>query len=149
MQSAEGVGLAAPKIGKSLRLFVVDASEVDEEDEEFVQDFKKVFVNPKIVEEKGDEWAFNEGCLSIPDIREDVNRLGKIRIQYYDTDWNYFDEEYDGIRARIIQHEYDHLEGIMFVDKLNPLRKRLLNGKLTAISKGKVPTDYRIKFPSK
>lgn len=147
MKVAEGVGLAAPQIGKSIRLFVVDATSVDEEDEEYVGDFRKAFVNPRIIEEDGNEWDFNEGCLSIPQIREDVNRKEKVRIQYYDTDWNFYDEVYDGIPARIIQHEYDHLEGVLFVDKLNPLRRRLLNGKLNAISKGKVETDYKIKFP--
>lgn len=145
MKKAEGVGLAAPQVGKSIRIFIIDASDIDHEDEEYVEDFKKVFINPVIIEESGDEWVFNEGCLSIPEIREDVSRHEKVRIQYYDQEWNFFDEEYDGIRARIIQHEYDHLEGKMFVDKVSPLRKKLLKGKLTAISKGKVDIDYKIK----
>lgn len=149
MYHAEGVGLAAPQIGKSIRLFVIDATAVEEEDEEFINDFKKVFINPIIVEEAGEEWAFNEGCLSIPLIREDVNRKPELRIQYYDENWEYHDEKYEGVKARIIQHEYDHLEGILFVDKINPLRRRLLNGKLNAITKGKVDIDYKIKTPSK
>jgi peptide deformylase len=149
MYHAEGVGLAAPQIGKSLRLFIVDASAVDEDDEEFAEDFKKVFINPKIIEETGDEWIFNEGCLSIPQIREDVERKPEIRIQYYDENREFHDETYDGIKARIIQHEYDHLEGILFTDKINPLRKRLLTGRLKAISKGKIELDYKIKFSGK
>jgi peptide deformylase len=147
MYNAEGVGLAAPQVGKALRLFIVDASAVEEDDEEFQEDFKKVFINPVIIEETGEEWLFNEGCLSIPLIREDVSRKPEIRIQYYDENWNFHDEKYDGIKARIIQHEYDHLEGILFVDKINPLRKRLLNNRLKAISKGKVDIDYKIKTP--
>lgn len=149
MYHAEGVGLAAPQIGESLRLFIVDASAADEDDEEFAADFKKVFINPEIVEETGDEWIFNEGCLSIPQIREDVERKPTVRIQYYDENWEYHDETYDGIKARIIQHEYDHLEGVLFVDKINPLRRRLLNGRLNAISKGKIELDYKIKYPGK
>ncbi len=149
IKTAEGVGLAAPQVGESLRLFIVDASEIDSEDEEYVKDFRKVFINPVILEESGDEWIFNEGCLSIPDIREDVSRQDKIRIQYYDQEWNFYDEEYDGIRARIIQHEYDHLDGIMFVDKISPIRKRLLKAKLYAISKGKIDVHYKIKHLKK
>ena len=149
MKHAEGVGLAAPQIGKSVRLFIVDAADIDEEDEEFVADFKKTFINPVILEESGEEWSFNEGCLSIPNVREDVSRQEKIRIQYYDPEWNFHDEEYDGIKARILQHEYDHLDGIMFVDKISPLRKRLLKGTLTAISKAKVDVDYKIKIAGK
>ncbi len=147
MYSAEGVGLAAPQVGKSLRLFIVDASAVEEDDEEFQEDFKKVFINPVILEETGEEWLFNEGCLSIPLIREDVARKPKIRIQYYDENWEFHDEIFEGVKARIIQHEYDHLDGILFVDKLNPLRKKLLRSKLKAISKGKVDIEYKIKIP--
>ncbi len=149
MKHAEGVGLAAPQIGKAIRLFIVDAADIDEEDEEYVEDFKKAFINPVILEQSGDEWSFNEGCLSIPNIREDVNRKESVRIQYYDPEWNFHDERYDGIKARIVQHESDHLDGIMFVDRINPLRKRLLKGQLSAISKGKVDVDYKIKIPRK
>lgn len=149
MYHAEGVGLAAPQIGKSLRLFIIDATTGEEDDEEYIEDFKKAFINPKIIEENGEEWLFNEGCLSIPQIREDVQRKPKVRIQYYDENWEFYDETYDGVKARIIQHEYDHLEGVLFVDKINPLRKRLLNGRLKAISKGKIDIDYKIKTPGK
>ena len=146
MYSASGIGLAAPQIGQSIRLFVVDGSPLEEEG---ITDFKKVFVNPEIVEESGEDWAFEEGCLSIPHIREDIDRAEKLLIRYYDEDWNLHEEEYDGIKARIIQHEYDHIEGILFTDHLTPFKKRILKGKLQNISKGKVKTDYRISFPRK
>jgi peptide deformylase len=151
MYNAKGVGLAAPQIGKSIRLFIVDSSPFadDEEDEEYelLKDFKKIFINAQIIEESGEEWVFNEGCLSIPKIREDVNRKPEIRIQYYDQNFDFFDEKYEGVIARIIQHEYDHIEGKLFTDRINPFRKRLLKGKLTDISKGKVAVDYKMKFP--
>ncbi len=154
MKFSEGVGLAAPQIGLSIRLFVVDATgsgpeEEGIETEEDLSDFKKVFINPTILRYSGEPWAFNEGCLSIPDLREDVNRPEKVRIQYYDEAFNYHDEEFEGVKARIIQHEYDHLEGVLFVDKINPLRKRLIAGRLNAISLGKVDTHYKIKIPNK
>ncbi len=148
MYNAEGVGLAAPQIGKSVRLFVVDASPFEEE-EPSLKDFKKVFINPIIVEEEGKEWAFNEGCLSIPGVREDVNRHPKITIEYYDREWNLIEEEYDGLAARIIQHEYDHIEGILFTDHLLPLKRTLLKKRLNNISKGNVSVNYRMKFPKK
>ena len=147
MYNADGVGLAAPQIGKNIRLFVIDAKDMDEEDDS-LKNFKKVFINPKIVNETGIEWSFNEGCLSIPNIREDIVRLSEIRIQYYDEEFNFYDEKYSGTKARVIQHEYDHLEGILFVDKISSLRKRLLNGKLKAITKGTVSDlKYKIKVP--
>jgi peptide deformylase len=155
MKFSEGVGLAAPQIGLGIRLFVVDATgtgkeeEGFDEDDEDLSDFKKVFINPKIARYWGDSWTFNEGCLSIPDLREDVDRPEYVRIQYFDENFNFHDEEFDGVRARIIQHEYDHLEGVMFVDKINPLRKRLIRGKLSAISQGKVDTHYKIKIAGK
>jgi len=155
MKFSEGVGLAAPQIGLAIRMFVVDATgtgkeeEGFDEDDEDLTDFKKVFINPKITKQWGEVWTFNEGCLSIPDLREDVDRPEKLRIEYYDESFNFHDEEFDGTRARIIQHEYDHLEGIMFVDKINPLRKRLIAGRLSAISKGKVDVHYKIKFVNK
>lgn len=156
MYEANGVGLAAPQIDKSIRLFIVDASpfaEVEEGEEpdpmaEGLEDFKKVFINPIIEEEDGEEWAFNEGCLSIPNIREEVMRKPKIRISYYDENWQYKEEEYDGYAARIIQHEYDHVEGVLFTDHLSPLKKRLLKKKLTNIAKGEVDVKYRMKFPN-
>lgn len=146
MYASSGVGLAAPQVGKSIRLFIVDGEPFVEDDPEMA-DFKKVFINPLILEETGEEWAFNEGCLSIPRIREDVNRKEKLRIQYYDQNWEMHTEEFDGLKARIIQHEYDHIEGILFVDKLAPLKRKLLQGKLTDISRGKVRTDYKMRFP--
>lgn len=150
MYNAQGVGLAAPQIDKSIRIFVVDTSgfvDEGEEDEEGLGGFKKVFINPEILDEEGEEWAFNEGCLSIPEVREDVVRPEKIRIKYYDRDFNEHTEEYDGLKARVIQHEYDHVEGILFTDHLSPLRKRIIKGRLANISKGKVSVTYRMKFP--
>lgn len=146
MYKAEGVGLAAPQIGKSIRIFIVDASPFEEEEPK-LKGFKKTFINPIIVEEEGKEWGFNEGCLSIPGIREDVMRKPKITIEYMDEDFNLIEEEYDGIAARIIQHEYDHIEGVLFTDKINPLKRRLLSTKLNNISKGNVKVPYRMKFP--
>ena len=147
MHNANGIGLAAPQIGKSIRLFVVDGTILD--DEPNMVDFKKVFINPILLEEKGSPWEYEEGCLSIPNIREKISRLEKVRIRYYDADWYLVEEQYDGLKARVIQHEYDHIEGKMFVDYLTPLRKRLLKGKLADISKGKVDTEYRIMAPLK
>jgi peptide deformylase len=145
MHAASGIGLAAPQIGKAIRLFVVDGTQL--EDEEQMTDFKKAFINPQIVEEIGQPWEFEEGCLSIPNIREKISRKGELTIKYYDENWELHEEEYDGMKARIIQHEYDHIEGKLFVDYLTPLKKRLLKGKLADISKGKVDTEYRIAVP--
>lgn len=155
MYEANGVGLAAPQIGKSIRLFIVDASPFAEDDEDEepdekakgLENFKKVFINPIIEEESGNSWGFKEGCLSIPHIREEVSRQEKILITYFDENWEFHEEEYDGYAARVIQHEYDHVEGILFTDKLSPLKKRLLKKKLTNISKGEIDVDYRMKFP--
>jgi len=150
MYNASGVGLAAPQIGKSIRLFIVDTSgfvEEGEEDEEGLKGFKKVFINPEIIDEEGEEWAFNEGCLSIPDVREDVERPENLKIRYYDRDFNEHEEEFESLKARVIQHEYDHIEGILFTDYLSPLRKRVLKSKLSNISKGKVSVNYKMKFP--
>lgn len=147
MHNASGIGLAAPQIGKSIRLFVVDGTIID--DEPAMADFKKVFINPVMVEEAGEPWEYEEGCLSIPNIREKVTRKENLTIKYYDADWVLREEHYDGMKARIIQHEYDHIEGKMFVDYLTPLKKRLLKGKLSDISKGKVDTEYRIAAPLK
>lgn len=142
MEAASGIGLAAPQIGKSIRLFIVDGTVL--EDEPGMEDFRKVFINPVILEEIGTPWDFEEGCLSIPNIREKVSRKAELQIRYYDENWELKEETYDGMKARIIQHEYDHIEGKMFVDYLTPLKKRLLKGKLADISKGKVDTEYRI-----
>jgi peptide deformylase len=147
MHGAHGIGLAAPQIGKSVRLFVADGTTLEDEPE--LADFKKAFVNAEIVDEKGEPWAFEEGCLSIPSIREDISRKEKIRIRYFDENWSLFEEEFVGMKARIIQHEYDHIEGKLFIDYLTPLKKRLLKGKLSDISKGAVETEYRILAPLK
>jgi peptide deformylase len=147
MQAAHGIGLAAPQIGKSIRLFVVDATTI--EDEPDLADFKKAFVNPVITESNGEPWPFEEGCLSIPNIRENIVRPEKVRIKYFDENWNAFEEEFGGMKARIIQHEYDHIEGKLFLDYLTPLKKRMLKGKLSDITKGEVETDYRIRVPKK
>ncbi len=154
MYEASGVGLAAPQIGKSIRLFIVDGSPFAEDEDEDpraqgMEDFKKVFINPVIEEESGDEWGFNEGCLSIPKIREEVFRKEKILVTYYDQNWELKEERFEGYAARIIQHEYDHIEGILFTDHLSILKKRLLTKKLQNISKGIVDVDYRMKFPVK
>lgn len=154
MYEANGVGLAAPQVNKAIRLFVVDASpfaEVDEDEEpEFTPEemkqmdgFKKTFINARIIEETGEEWKFNEGCLSIPKVREDVLRKPTVTIEYYDENFKKHKETYDGIIARVIQHEYDHIEGILFTDKINPFKRKLITGKLTDISKGKFRADYK------
>lgn len=153
MYQAKGVGLAAPQIGQSLRLFIVDGAPfADEEGDEpdpkavGIESFKKVFINPVIEEQTGDEWAFQEGCLSIPKIRENVNRREKIRVTYYDENWLLHEEQFDGYAARIIQHEFDHLEGILFTDKLPPLKRKLIAKRLNNISIGHVEVDYKMKF---
>lgn len=154
MYNAHGVGLAAPQIGLSIRLFLVDAEpfsedeELSEEEAKELKDFKKVFINATILEETGEEWVFTEGCLSIPDIREDVFRKERIKINYFDENFVEHTEIYDGLAARVIQHEYDHIEGILFTDKLSSLKKRLIKGKLANISKGKINSEYRMRFPS-
>ena len=148
MYHSDGIGLAAPQVGKSIRIFVIDASIAADEEPELAN-FKKAFINPEILEFKGEKWAMNEGCLSLPEIREDISRPERVKIKYVDENFEEHTEEYDGFAARVIQHEYDHLEGKLFVDYLNPLKKRLLKSKLTAISKGKVNTSYRIKIPGK
>lgn len=155
MYASHGVGLAAPQIGLSIRLFVIDASPfVDEEQmtqEEIdeLSTFKKVFINPEIVTENGALWDFNEGCLSIPDVREDVSRREKIVLSYVDENFEAQRLELNGLAARVVQHEYDHIEGILFTDHLSSLKKRLLKNRLTAISKGTINVDYRMKFPKK
>ena len=152
MYSANGIGLAAPQIGLDIRLFMVDVSPLaDDEDYEDIaeelKDFKKVFINAKILEESGDEWKFNEGCLSIPDVREDVKRKSTIVIEYYDENFVKHKETFSDIRARVIQHEYDHIEGILFTDHLSALKKKLVKGKLVKISQGEVGISYKMRFP--
>lgn len=145
MYHSDGVGLAAPQIGLSIRLFVIDATPFEEDDEE-VKGFKKVFINAKIVERSGERKLFNEGCLSIPNLREDVERDDVIRMQYLDENFEPHDEVFSGIRARIIQHEYDHLEGILFTDKVSPIRRQLLRNKLAGITKGRFSIDYKFRL---
>lgn len=154
MYKASGVGLAAPQVGLSLRLFVIDATpfsddeDLSKEEQKILKGFKKVFINAKIEKETGNDWAFNEGCLSIPDIREDVNRKDTITITYQDENFKSYTESYDGLVARVIQHEYDHIEGILFTDKLSSIKKRLLKSRLDKISKGKINIDYKMRFPN-
>lgn len=155
MYAASGVGLAAPQVGLSLRLFVIDATpfaddeELTPEEQTTLKGFKKVFINAEVEEEIGEEWAFNEGCLSIPDVREDVKRKEQLTIRYQDESGKECVETYTGLAARVIQHEYDHIEGILFTDKLSPLKKRLVKGKLNNITKGNIVVDYKMKFPLK
>ncbi len=155
MYAAKGVGLAAPQIGLSVRLFVIDATPFldDENMDDFelnsIKNFKKVFINPKIIEENGNLWEFNEGCLSIPEIREDVSRRSKIVIEYFDENFQSNKLELSGLAARVVQHEYDHIEGILFIDHISSLKKRLIKGKLNNISSGSIKVDYEMKFNNK
>ena len=152
MNSANGIGLAAPQIGLDIRLFIVDVSPLAE-DEDYedianeLKDFKKVFINAKMIEESGEEWKFNEGCLSIPDVREDVKRKETIVIEYYDENFVKHTDTFSDMRARVIQHEYDHIEGILFTDHLSSLKKKLVKGKLMKISQGDVSVTYKMRFP--
>lgn len=155
MYNASGVGLAAPQIGLPIRLFTIDTTpfadndELSKQEQEELDGFKKVFINAKILKEEGGLWAFNEGCLSIPGVHEDVTRFDKITIEYYDEDFVKHTENYDGLRARVIQHEYDHIEGVLFTDKISSFKKRLIEKKLKNILEGKINTDYRMKFAVK
>lgn len=150
MEKAHGVGLAAPQIGKSLRIFVVDTSgfvEAGEADEEGLGDFRKVFINPTKEEENGDPWLFEEGCLSIPEVRGEVSRPEQLTLRYQDIEGKEHHETYEGLKARVIQHEYDHIEGILFTEHLSPLRKRMAQKKLKNIAAGKIKVNYRMQFP--
>ena len=153
MYAAFGVGLAAPQIGLPIRLFLVDTSPFAEdevftpEEQEELKAFKKTFINAQILKEEGDEWPFNEGCLSIPNIREDVFRQPKLKIKYQDEDFNEHIKEFDGLLARVIQHEYDHIEGVLFTDRISSFKKRLIKTKLENISKGNIEIEYKMKFP--
>ena len=147
MDASDGVGLAAPQIGKKVRLFLIDSTVFDEEGEK--NGVRKAFVNPVILEESGTEWAFEEGCLSIPDVREDVLRQPKLTIKYQDEEGKHMEETYEGMTARVIQHEYDHIEGILFVDHISAFKRQLLKSKLNNISRGKVNVRYRMKFPKR
>lgn len=154
MYSSNGVGLAAPQINKPIRLFVVDTEQIvegfdDEDRRKYPNEkpIKKVFINAHMVEEDGAPWAYNEGCLSIPKVREDVSRHARIRINYVDEQFKEHEEEFTGITARVIQHEYDHIDGKLFIDYLPPLKKRLIKKKLDDISNGKIKVDYKMLFP--
>lgn len=155
MYQAYGVGLAAPQVGLPIRLFIIDPTafaddtSLEEPEKEVLSNLKKVFINPQILQEEGEEWAFNEGCLSIPDVREDVFRKPRITIEYQDENFDTHTETYEGVAARVIQHEYDHIEGILFTDKLSSLKKRLIKSKLSNISKGKIEAEYKMRFPLK
>ena len=146
MYAAQGVGLAAPQINKSFRLFIIDTNPfVDDENPDLVG-CKKTFINPKIISAKGEIWSFNEGCLSIPEVREDVSRKSVIEIEYYDKDFKKHIETYDGLNARVILHEYDHIEGVLFTDKISPLRKRMIKGRLKDVSIGKFEPQYKMRI---
>ena len=152
MYGANGIGLAAPQIGLDIRLFCIDVTPLSEDEDyeditEELKDFKKVFINAKILEETGEEWKFNEGCLSIPDVREDVKRKDTIIIEYLDENFVKHTETFSDIRARVIQHEYDHIEGILFTDRLSALKKKLVKGKLNKIMSGDVNVNYKMRFP--
>lgn len=152
MYNASGVGIAAPQIGQSIRLFIVDTTPFSEDDSlsdnerNQLKSFKKIFINPEIIEESGDDWSFDEGCLSIPNIRESVLRQAEIKIQYFDENFIKHVQSFDGLLARVIQHEYDHVEGILFTDKLSSFKKQLLKKKLLKISSGKLSFDYEMEF---
>ncbi|WPP48063.1 peptide deformylase [Catalinimonas niigatensis] len=147
MYQASGVGLAAPQIGKSLRMFVVDSGPLEDDDDS--EDFKRVFINPEILSYEGDEWSFEEGCLSIPGIRADVFRPEIITIKYLDENWEEHIETLEDMPARIVLHEYDHIEGVLFTDHVKGLKKRLIKGKLSNITQGKVDANYKVKLPPK
>lgn len=152
MKNAHGVGLAAPQIGKAIRLFLVDTTpfaedeDLEEDERNFLASFNKTFINAKIIEETGEDWAFNEGCLSIPDVREDVFRKDTLTIEYLDEDFKKHTETIGGIAARVVQHEYDHIEGVLFTDKISTLKKRLIKKRLEKIAKGKINPEYRMRF---
>ena len=155
MDNAHGVGLAAPQVGMPIRMFMVDTTlfadsdDVSKEEAAQLNGFRKTFINAKITKEEGDIWAFNEGCLSIPDVREDVLRHDTITIEYLDEDFKKQVGVYNGLIARVIQHEYDHIEGILFTDKVSSLKKKLIAKKLNKIMEGKAFPDYRMKFANK
>jgi peptide deformylase len=155
MYNAYGVGLAAPQVGLAIRVFVIDtepfsdSEDLSKEEQNQLKGFKQTFINAKMLNEEGEEWVFNEGCLSIPDVREDVYRKEKITLEFYDENFNKKNEVYDGLIARVIQHEYDHIEGILFTDKIAMLKKTLIKKKLQNIMDGKARPDYRMKFYNK
>jgi len=155
MYNAYGVGLAAPQVGLAIRLFVIDTApfgedeDLSKEEQTLLKNFKRTFINAKMIKEEGEEWGFNEGCLSIPEVREDVYRNETITLQYHDEDFNTKTEVFDGLIARVIQHEYDHTEGILFTDRISSLKKQLIKKKLQNIMEGKARPDYKMKFVAK
>ena len=151
MYKAEGCGLAAPQIGRNIRLIVIDGAPMadDEKPDDMFRTFKKVLVNPVIIQRTGEEWVNEEGCLSFPKLREMVKRPSNVKIEYMDENFQPHCEEYDGMAARIIQHEYDHIEGCFFIDRISPLRRKLITAKLNSIAKGKVDCSYKIKLYKK
>ena len=146
MDASDGVGLAAPQIGKALRMFMIDSTHFKDYEKVGV---RQVFINPVIIEEKGENWPFEEGCLSIPDVREDVIRKSSLKIRYQNQKGDILEEVFEGMNARVIQHEYDHIEGVLFIDHISAFKRQLLKGKLTNISRGKVNIRYRMKFPKR
>jgi peptide deformylase len=144
MKSAKGVGLAAPQIGRAIRLFIIDSTHMFDKPEKGI---KKIFINAQILEEFDEPWPYEEGCLSIPNIREDVTRKESIKIKYLDENFVEHIEKYDDMTARVIQHEYDHIEGVLFIDKISAFKRQLIKSKLNNISKGNVDVDYKMKFP--
>lgn len=145
MYSAKGVGLAAPQIGRDIRLFVIDTVQLEKKDNDF-KGFKKVFINAELLDESGEPWMYEEGCLSIPDIHVEIERNAKVKIKYFDENWNEYLEDYDGVNARVIQHEYDHIEGILFIDRMKPLKRRMINRKLEKIKRGDVEINHPMRF---
>ena len=147
MSEAHGVGLAAPQINKSIRLFLINTAPfLDDEEATEEKIVEQVFINARMLQETGEEWSFNEGCLSIPNLREDISRRSTITIEYFDENFKKHIDTYDGLTARVIQHEYDHIDGILFTDRISVLRKRMIKGKLLDISKGKVDVSYKMRF---
>ena len=153
MYAAQGVGLAAPQVGLSIRLFIIDTfpfsddESLSDADKNQLKSFKKTFINPEIIEENGSNWNFNEGCLSIPNVREEITRKSEIKIRYLDENFKTHIDKYDGLVARVIQHEYDHIEGVLFTDKVSNFKKRLIKSKLKSITLGKVDVNYAMRFP--
>jgi peptide deformylase len=146
MYASNGIGLAAPQIGLGIRLFITDGSEIEDIKPE---GFKQVFINPQIIEEFDEKWDYEEGCLSIPQVRADVNRHSKLVLRYFDENWQEHTHEFEGMAARIIQHEYDHIEGILFTNRIHPLKRTMLKSRLNNITIGRVNVSYKMKFPKK
>ena len=146
MYSAKGVGLAAPQIGKDIRLFIMDTLQLEKTERKMVGGIKKVFINAELLDETGEPWSYEEGCLSIPDIHAEIERLPVIQIRYLDQDWIQHTETFEGMNARVIQHEYDHIEGILFIDHMNPLKRRMINRRLEKIKKGDIDAGHPMRF---